>query len=279
MPDDFDPKDHGLKPIHVEVLCGVIYVCLADRAPDFAPFREKFEPLLAPHNLDKAKLAHEATLVERANWKLVMENARECYHCPGSHPELSLTFPTGASGHFDFDEDKHAQVYNTRMEALGLKVGPEEDSWWQAMRFPLNEGCVSMTMDGQMAVSKLMCDVGDGDIGSLRWSLEPNVFCHATADFTFIFIAMPTGPRETLVIAKWLVREDAVEGVDYDLERLTELWNRTNLQDRDLAENNQRGVNALGYSPGPYSPDAEALLMRFVDWYCETSRAYIAERV
>ena len=36
-----------------------------------------------------------ATLVEKANWKLVMENARECYHCAVNHPELSVTFPVG----------------------------------------------------------------------------------------------------------------------------------------------------------------------------------------
>lgn len=278
MPEDFDRSAHGLKPVHVEVLCGVIYVCLADSPPDFAPFRHNLEPLLAPHNLDRAKLAHEAQLTEKANWKLVMENARECYHCPTGHPELSLTFPTGMSGHFDQGEDDRVAAFNDRMIDLGLGVGPVEGDWWQAMRFPLNPGCSSMTMNGQPAVGRWMCDIGDGDIGSLRWALEPNVFCHATVDFTFLFMAMPVAPRETLVMAKWLVHEDAVEGVDYQMGPLTELWNRTNLQDRDLAENNQRGVNALGYTPGPYSPEAEALLIRFTDWYCETARQFLHEQ-
>ncbi|MBV8915646.1 MAG: aromatic ring-hydroxylating dioxygenase subunit alpha, partial [Acetobacteraceae bacterium] len=65
---------------------------------------------------------------------------------------------------------------------------------------------------------------------------------------------------------------DAVEGEDYTVEGLTELWNRTNLQDRALAENNQRGVRSVGFRPGPYSPEAETLVLRFVDWYCRTVR-------
>ena len=70
---------------------------------------------------------------------------------------------------------------------------------------------------------------------------------HAVGDFAFSFSAMPTGPRETVVTSKWLVHADAVEGVDYDLGTLTALWTATNLQDRDLVENNQRGVDGAGY--------------------------------
>ena len=43
----------------------------------------------------------------------------------------------------------------------------------------------------------------------------------------------------------------------------------------DLAENNQRGVDSRGYRPGPYSPEAEALTLRFVDWYCGAARSFI----
>jgi Rieske 2Fe-2S family protein len=275
MPADFDTAGHGLRPIQIETMAGVIYVCLADEAPDFSDFRAQFTPLVAPHDLANAKVAFEATLVEKANWKLVMENARECYHCPGAHPELSISFPIHASAHFDYGEDKRLEVFNERMATLGLPVGPVEGDWWQAMRFALNEGCVSMTMDGQPATSKLMCETGEGDIGSLRWALEPNSFCHAAADFAFMFAAQPVGPNETVVVAKWLVHKDAVEGTHYDLGRLTELWHTTNLQDRDLVENNQRGINARGYTPGPYSADAEALALRFVDWYCGAARRFI----
>jgi Rieske 2Fe-2S family protein len=204
-----------------------------------------------------------------------MENARECYHCPGSHPELARSFPTAASGHFDYGDDPTLDTFNARMADLGLPVGPVEGTWWQAMRFALNTGYVSMTVDGLPAVSRPMCPVSGGDIGSLRWSVEPHSFSHAFSDHLFMFSAMPLAPDQTLVTAKWLVHKDAVEGVDYDLERLSQLWTLTNLQDRDLVETNQRGVSSPGYRPGPYSPDAESLALRFTDWYCAGARAQL----
>jgi Rieske 2Fe-2S family protein len=117
--------------------------------------------------------------------------------------------------------------------------------------------------------------LGDGDVGSLRWAIEPHSFTHAVGDYVFMFSANPTGPEETVVTSKWLVHKDAVEGVDYDPARLTELWTLTNDQDRRLAENNQRGVNSRGYVPGPYSEQAETLVMRFTDWYCARARRHI----
>jgi len=278
MGEAFQACDHGLHPIHVETCAGAIYVCLADAPPPFAPFREKLAPLLAPHRLQDAKVAFESVLIERGNWKLAMENARECYHCATSHPELSLTFPTGVSGNFDYgDEARRHAEFNARMASVGLEVGPHEGDWWQAIRFPLNEGCRSMTMDGQTAVTKLMVEAGDGDIGSLRWAIEPHGFVHATADFLFMYSAMPIGPKETLITSKWLVHKDAQEGVDYSLEHLTELWNRTNQQDLTLVETNQQGVDSPAFTPGPYCADAEALTMRFTDWYCATARAYLEQ--
>jgi len=278
MGEEFEACEHGLGAVQVETCAGAIYVCLTDPAPDFEAFRAALTPMLAPHRLHEAKLAHETTLIERGNWKLAMENARECYHCATSHPELALTFPTGVSGNFDYGEEarRHAD-FNARMANLGLEVGPHEGDWWQAIRFPLNEGCRSMTIDGQTAVAKLMVEAGDGDIGSLRWSIEPHSFVNATADSLFMFSALPLSPRETLIIGKWLVHKDAVEGVDYDLAHLTELWNRTNLQDLALVENNQQGVESPGYRPGPYCADAEALTMRFTDWYCAKARDYLEQ--
>ncbi len=277
MPETFDPGVHGLNPIHVESVGGVLHVCLADEPPSIAPFRQALEPLLAPHNLKDSKVAFESTLHEKGNWKLAMENARECYHCGGAHPELARSFPVNASAHFDFGEDQRQALFEARMAAAGLPVGPVEGDWWQAMRFVLNDGYKSMTADGGHGVKKLMVNGADGDIGSLRWSIEPHGFAHATADQVFMFTAMPVSPGETVIVSKWLVHKDAVEGEDYHVEELVRLWTETNLQDRALVENNQIGIRSPGYRPGPYSADAETLALRFVDWYCATARDYLDE--
>ena len=274
MPDDFVKADHSLMPIHIETIAGAVFICLAQTPPSIETLRAQLTPLLAPHNLGRAKLAHQSTLVEYANWKLVMENARECYHCATGHPELSLTFPVNASAEVD-PSDEHIAAYEARMAALGLPTQAVEEDWWQAARFPLNRGHVAMTMDGKPSVAKLMCESGGGDIGSMRWALEPHSFCHSTSEYTFMFSAIPVSPTETHVVSKWLVHEDAVEGVDYTVDSLIELWTKTNVQDKTLAENNQRGVNSPGYVPGPYSPDGESLVIALIDWYCAKGQAYI----
>ena len=94
-----------------------------------------------------------------------------------------------------------------------------------------------------------------------------------------MFNANPTGPLTTTVTAKWFVHEDAVEGQDYDVDRLIHVWNATNLQDQRLVENNQRGVNGAGYVPGPYSPASEPFVARFVDWYCARANDFLARQL
>jgi Rieske 2Fe-2S family protein len=135
----------------------------------------------------------------------------------------------------------------------------------------------SISMDGKPAVQRRLLDTPEKEVGGLRWATEPNSFCQLSADYCFMFCAIPTGPEETLVVSKWLVHQDAVEGVDYDVQNLIETWTKTNLQDRALAENNQRGVNGLGYRPGPYSEEAEDFVINFQNWYREMVRAVAAQ--
>ena len=64
------------------------------------------------------------------------------------------------------------------------------------------------------------------------------------------------------------MHEDAVEGVDYDIERLTEVWTATNLQDARLASVNHQGIRSKAYEPGPYAP-SEFMLTNFANWYAD----------
>lgn len=276
MPEGFDRSGHGLKPIHLEMVAGTIFICLAATPPDFAPIRRSLEPLLAPHELAGGKIAFETTIVEKGNWKLVMENARECYHCAARHPELMKTFPHLRREPPETRNDAAALAFREHCLAQGLEIGPFKVEGFEANRFALRDGARSFTLDGQPAVAKLMGRVGDGNVGSLRFALDPNSFAHATGDYAFLFFALPRGPEETLVHMKWVVNKDAVEGVDYDLDRLTKVWSQTNDQDVWLVENNQRGVNSLGFEPGPYSTVSERTVMEFTEWYCGQARRALA---
>jgi glycine betaine catabolism A len=249
MGDDFVKADHGLKPVALKNVGGILFICLADSPPHFDAFGDKLAAYIAPHRVKDAKLVHQSLLVENANWKLVMENARECYHCGTGHPALAKTFPVDMSRHFDSGEDERNKRFEAKMDAAELPHKAVEGPWWQVARFALNENCVSISKDGKHLSNKLMCDINGGDIGSMRFALDPHCFVHCTADGVFFFSAMPVGPNETHVYSKWYVHKDAVEDVDYDLSKLTELWIETNLEDKQLAENNQVGVNSLGYTP------------------------------
>jgi Rieske 2Fe-2S family protein len=70
----------------------------------------------------------------------------------------------------------------------------------------------------------------------------------------------------------WLVRADAREGVDYQVDRLAWFWRTTGEQDWKLCEDNQAGVNSRRYQPGPYAPDEHRDgrgTEQFVLWYLD----------
>src|SRR5258708_952656 len=119
MHEGFDPSGISLKTVHVETVGGTVYVCLAEEAPDFAPYREALEPYLRPHDLGNARLAHSAHCVANANWQLGMENSRECYHCAARHPELMRTFLDNYPAH-DPEEDPAIAAYWQMSPKAGL---------------------------------------------------------------------------------------------------------------------------------------------------------------
>jgi glycine betaine catabolism A len=273
MAAGFDPAEFGLKPIHCESLAGYIFICLAPSAPDFAPMRSEIERYLAPHRLSEAKVAFETTIVENGNWKLVWENNRECYHCAGSHPELCRTFPEaptvtdvkGALG------DPAIVAHWQRCEALGLPSAMHlaESGQYRTARMPLLANTVSATLSGKAAVRRPLCDdISEPNIGTMLLFHYPTTWNHVFGDHAISFRVLPISPMETQLTTKWLVHRDAVEGVDYDLKTLTEVWLATNDQDRRIVEENQFGIRSPAYEPGPYSAIHEGGTSQFVDWYC-----------
>jgi Rieske 2Fe-2S family protein len=63
----------------------------------------------------------------------------------------------------------------------------------------------------------------------------------------------------------WLVRGDAQEGKDYDIDELTWLWDVTTEADKMIIVNNSKGIHSRYYKPGPFS-DMESLERRYVEW-------------
>lgn len=275
MGPELDREQFGLKPVRCETAGGYIFISLAAAPPDFATFRANVEPYLLPHGLREAKVAFETTIVEKGNWKLVWENNRECYHCAGNHPELCRTFPEKPtfSGLESQIDDPVIGDHWKKCEAAGLPstFRLSDNGQHRTVRLPLVDDAVSLTMDGRSAVARpLGPSVTEPGIGSMLLFHYPSTWNHVLGDHAITFRVLPLGPTETQLTTKWLVHKDAVEGVDYDVARLTEVWLATNDQDRSIVEGNQIGIGSPAYEPGPYSTAHEGGVMQFVDWYCRT---------
>ena len=275
MGEGFNPNDYKLDTVHCQSVAGSIFICLADEAPSFEEFAHRITPYLAPHRLLEAKVAHESHIIEDGNWKLVIENNRECYHCQGSHPELCRTYSddpaltgVGLAG-----SAPEIEAHWEKCEAINIpsRFHIDEAGQYRASRIPLLRDSESFTLSGETAVTKPMVESDDQALGSLLLFHYPNTWNHFLSDHAVTFRITPISTTQTVVTTKWLVHKDAVEGVDYDIDNLTKVWNATNLQDRLLVEENQRGVNSSAYSSGPYSPIHEDGVAQFVDWYCDFS--------
>ena len=274
MDDDFDRGDYPLRAVSVRAAGGTIYVCLADEPPDFGAYGPAIEPFLAPHDLAHAKVAHRSDVIVQGNWKLVMENSRECFHCPARHHELMTFFLHD----YNFEEpgnDDFVSAFWQRCAALGLRSEASEGDDFRVVRLPLKKGALSSTMDGKSAVSRVLGTMPTNDAGSVRWVHFPSTFNHAFADYAILVRMLPIGPQQTSFTTQWLVHRDAEEGRDYDLQNLLQVWSATNDQDKVLVERNQEGVNSAGYQPGPYSRYAEQGVIRFVEWYAGMLGAHL----
>lgn len=272
MGDGFDRSQYGLRPVHCARVAGYIWVCVAPVAPDLTPFATQAEPYLRPHQLQDAKVAFESTIIERANWKLVWENNRECYHCPANHPALSRTFPAGPTVAIKQEPADDAQAVEEweRWESIGLpsRFNLAKSGQSRLVRMSLLDGAVSYTMDGKAAVRRPLSDsVVSPNPGALLMFNYPSTWNHVMGDHAISFRLLPVSPTETQLTTKWLVHKDAQAGVDYDLKRLTEVWLATNDEDRRVCQENQWGVTSPGYAPAPYSPVHEPGVMQFVGWY------------
>jgi Rieske 2Fe-2S family protein len=272
MGPEFDKTQYPLISAHVQVLAGLIYVCLADDPPDFEPARRTIEPFVRPHGLDRAKICFTQDYAIRANWKLLVENNRECYHCPGGHPEFcQVNFDVGMPGDPRGGDDYQRTLRRMKAswEAHGLEAGPvnfPDGQWFRCARVPLRDGYVTESLDGR-PLAPLMGDLKTRDLGSLRVINLPHAWFHFNSDNANSAQLIPVGPELTRARLTWLVDRDAVEGVDYDPSRVAEFWKVTTEQDFSLCENNHAGIRSSRYQPGPYSSIAEPGVDQFIDWY------------
>ena len=286
MAEGFDKQDHGLTPVALENIGGLIFICMADDPPPIDRVKADIADQIAIYDLDKCKVAVQDDLIEHANWKLVMENNRECYHCDAGHPELVSVLGTYGfgkglpeDGECDVVDDSafDAMVEAKRAQWQDMGIFREliefPDGWWHRVaRLPLANGAVTQSIDGKLACNKLIGPFTEPESSSLSVWTQPNSWHHFCCDHVVTFSLTPVSADKTLLRTSWLVHEDAVEGVDYDPDRIAALWRTTNDQDGRFSQLNHLGIASEGCRQGPYAVE-EKLVEAFKDFYVERAKA------
>ena len=127
MGEGFDTSCRGLKPVHLRAIAGLLFICLSDDPPsDIEDMAQAITPYVAPHDIAGTKIAKQIDIVEHGNWKLTMENNRECYHCSANHPEL--TVPLFAYG-FGFEPKALDDAERAQVERYGCMVSDLHAKW------------------------------------------------------------------------------------------------------------------------------------------------------
>lgn len=273
MAEPFDKSQHGLKQIPLRVVEGLIFVTFAEMPLGLTHVEEILRLGYGPYGWAAAKVAHRETYAIEANWKLAVENYVECYHCAPAHPEYARL-------HANEQPRARIAALNAKMDeraaALGLAI-PNSDHWALAaesgeeaaycVRYAMLRGALTGSADGK-GVAPLMGAFKDYDGGSTFIHIGPASFFLAYPDHGLIYRFIPRTVQRSEMEVIWLVRGDAREGMDYDLEKLTWLWKVTSEADKRIIEDNQRGVNSRYYTPGPFSM-METNERRFIEWYLQ----------
>jgi Rieske 2Fe-2S family protein len=211
---------------------------LDDKAADMIPARP-----------ERLREAFRETLDVETNWKVLLENYLECYHCRGSHPELCQSMSVDGN-------------YESTAGWIGEYFGGS---------VPLKPGIKTASLDGKLlskplgdwaALDEIPDNLGGG-FGIVPW-LSRGI-CHA--DHMVVHLLRPVDVSHTRWETRWFVHENAVERVDYDVDRLTEVWRATNREDIGLCEGAFRGVKSSRFVSGPLHPHREAAIRSAKETY------------
>ena len=278
MMDNLDHSSMGLKRIRCETFMGLVFINCDEDAGDIVSALTPLTEPLGAYDLDNAQVAHKQTYRINANWKLVLENYLECYHCATSHRAYAKLHTLK-----DLDE-KSRPIVNAMLERADevtgvpgiskehTKIYLDAESFGacaHTMRYGLFDGNVTGSEDGQ-PVAPLMGQFQDYDGGAGDYQMGPLTFMLNYPDHCVLYRFLPRSLTETDAELVWFVRGDAKAGEDFDVDRVTWLWHHTTQEDEYIIMRNSEGVNSRFFEPGPYHPEFEFTLQEFIRWYLAT---------
>lgn len=145
--EDFNAKDICLDQVQVEEFCGFIYVNLDPSAASLVSQSGDLETEIrhwAP-DIDQLTFARRLTYEIKSNWKNVIDNFLECYHCPTAHKDFCTlvdmdTYKVTTHGIYSSHMADAGKSANSAYDTSNAKVQTHA-VWWLwpntcLMRYP-----------------------------------------------------------------------------------------------------------------------------------------------
>ncbi|MFO0995250.1 MAG: aromatic ring-hydroxylating dioxygenase subunit alpha [Alphaproteobacteria bacterium] len=240
-PAGFRKEEHSLYRAHVHEWEGFVFVSLAKTPPAFAPNLGHIAPYVPHYNIPNLRIAHTVSYELNTNWKLVIENFCECFHCPTVHPELCRINPEFREGIIKQESTAGARFL---------------------------DGGNSFSIDAKTN-RPLISTVTDEDTGGFRsTSIYPNLLMLLVPDHVMYYVLWPKGPAATTVEVKWLFEPAAMATPGFDASDTIAFMDMVNKQDWGITEDVQLAIRSRAHVQGFYSPQ-EHLPHKFNQWVLE----------
>jgi len=225
----FDMSEFPLVGISVVEYLGWVWVDLSGEAPPIEAHFGNLAEMAGPYETERLTTAAVHSYVVDANWKVIVENYNECYHCSSIHPELCEVTPPDSG----FDH-----------QPTGV---------WCGGTMVLKEHAVTMSLDG--ASRGVNFRNVEGELERYVWYLTvvPNLLLSMHPDYVMTHRLVPLSPDQTFIECSWLFPPEAFDLEGFDPAYAVDFWDITNREDWTACENVMRGVRHRGYRPGPLS--------------------------
>jgi Rieske 2Fe-2S family protein len=227
----FDKGDYPLVPVRIAEWEGWLFANASGDAPPFEEHVGNLGERIGNHRPGELVTVARRSYEIGANWKILVENYHECYHCSSIHPELCKVSPPKSG------EDH---------EARGI---------WFGGSMELEDHADTMSLTGESFAPRLAHLAEGQEREVYYYQLFPNLLISPHPDYVMTHRLRPLAPGRTAVECEWLFSREAVAQEGFDPSYAIEFWDLTNGQDWKACEGVQRGAASRGYRQGPLSPD------------------------
>ncbi len=242
-----DRSPFSLNPVRIEEWQGFVMVNLSGDAAPLAEHFEGLDEIFDRYSCDSLTVAATHSYELEANWKLIVENYHECFHCSSIHPELCrVSSPTSGDS----------------MLGQGSWIGGDME---------LIEGKETMSLDGASHGVPIPSVPSERLRDVIYLQVTPNLLVSLHPDYVMTHRMEPVSPGRTKVECQWLFPAEAFALPDFDPSYAVDFWDLTNRQDWTACESVQRGVTARSFVPGPFSSFHEIVVQAFTQ---QVARAY-----